>query len=340
MASATMHKIDPSKIDLSVLSGAKIESLGEEMIKYNLNKQQVLAIGSTANYIVEGDFYIYGSMKFDSNNNIQNGIITSIVMELRSESGFAAQFTIKNFSVNALYMKSALSSGTLDDILPIIFSGNDSISSTDTPVYGYDGDDKLISMGGSIFGGAGNDRLEGVGATNYLRGDEGDDTVIGGNGFDDINGNMGNDNLSGGAGADWVVGGKDQDLIEGGTGDDVLNGNLGNDTCNGGAGADWVRGGQGDDVLNGGDGNDWMAGDRGSDTITGGAGADTFYYFKDAGPDRITDFSSAQGDRIQLDPGAVYTVSYTTAGVVIDLGADSQLILVGVTQETLGAWLI
>lgn len=339
MAAATIHKIDPAKVDLSVLASAKITHLSEEQVTYTLNQQQAAAIGSSVKNLVGGEFHIFGTMRFDESNNLTSGFVTKIVLELNVASGFAAQFTISDFSITALQMKSALSGGSMVDILPLIFSGNDHISSTDTPVYGYAGNDHLISASGKIFGGAGNDRMEGIASSNYMRGDEGDDIITGGNGFDDINGNMGNDRLFGGAGGDWVVGGKDQDLIEGGTGDDVLNGNLGNDTCNGGAGADWVRGGQGDDVVDGGDGNDWISGDRGSDTITGGAGADTFYYFQGAGPDRITDFSSSQGDRIQLDPGAVYTLSLTSAGAVIDFGADGQLTLSGVTQATLGEWL-
>lgn len=340
LASATYLKMDPTEIDLSVLAQAKIEILSEEQVKYTLNKQQAMAMSPTIGELVGGDFYLFGNMRFDANNKLVNGLVTKIVLELRLESGLAAQVTIQDFSITTAQMNVAINSGSMLDVLPLIFAGSDTISSTGLPIYGYAGNDNITSHGGMVFGGAGNDRIFVFGDKTYARGDEGDDTVNGGNGFDDINGNMGNDKLYGGAGGDWVVGGKDQDLVEGQDGDDVLNGNLGNDTCNGGAGADWVRGGQGDDVLNGGAGNDWMSGDRGSDTITGGAGADTFYYFQGAGPDRIVDFSSTQGDRIQLDPGAIYTLSFNTAGAVVDFGEDSQLVLVGVTQESLGVWLI
>jgi len=100
-----------------------------------------------------------------------------------------------------------------------------------------------------------------------------------------------------------------------------------------------VRGGQGDDVIDGGAGNDWMAGDRGNDTVTGGAGADKFYFFAGAAIDRITDFSSVSGDRVLLDAGQAYALSYTAEGAVIDLGNGDQMILVGVTQASLGDWL-
>jgi Ca2+-binding RTX toxin-like protein len=59
-------------------------------------------------------------------------------------------------------------------------------------------------------------------------------------------------------------------------------------------------------VLQGWAGNDVLNGARGRDILTGGAGADRFVYAgvvhspAGAGADRITDFSHAQGDRIDL----------------------------------------
>lgn len=202
--------------------------------------------------------------------------------------------------------------------------------------------------GGRLVGGAEADILRGEAGEDTLWGGDGQDTLWGGEGndrveggadFDQINGNQGDDTAWGGDGDDWVVGGKDQDRLYGDAGFDVVYGNLGNDTCYGGDGADWVRGGQGDDIIDGGAGNDWMAGDRGNDTVTGGAGADKFYFFAGAAIDRVTDFSSASGDRVQLDPGQAYTLSYTADGVVVDLGNGDQLILAGVTQASLGDWL-
>lgn len=215
--------------------------------------------------------------------------------------------------------------------------------------YGYD---SLASGGGNdqIFGGVGNDTIVASGAySTYLRGEDGDDTVFGGSGFDDINGNKGNDTAAGGAGADWVVGGQGNDLLYGGStvaGDasdgsnDIVYGNIGNDTCYGGAGNDTVRGGQNDDVIYGEAGNDWLSGDRGNDTMTGGAGADTFHTFSGAGIDRVLDFSLAQGDRVQLDPGTSYTLSQVGSDAVINMGNGDQMILVGVTASSLtGSWI-
>ncbi len=199
------------------------------------------------------------------------------------------------------------------------------------------GNDVMVApvSGGTLMGGLGNDTIVGDTAPDYLRGDAGDDVISGGSGFDDSNGNMGNDTIHGNAGDDYSVGGKDNDMLFGDAGDDIVWGNLGNDTCDGGSGNDQVRGGQGDDVIFGGSGNDFVSGDRGNDTITGGSGADLFHDSQDAGIDKVMDFSVAEGDRVELDPGTTYTVSQVGADTVLDMGGGNQMILVGVQMTSL-----
>ena len=176
--------------------------------------------------------------------------------------------------------------------------------------------------------------------SDYLRGEDGDDVIYGGFAFDDVHGNQGNDTVSGGDGGDWVVGGKDNDSLSGDAGDDIVYGNLGNDTGDGGTGNDLVRGGQGDDVLRGGDGADFISGDLGSDTLTGGLGADTFNSFGDAGVDRVTDFNRAEGDRVRLDPGSLYTVSQQGADTVVAITGGATVVLAGVQMSGLtGEWI-
>lgn len=102
--------------------------------------------------------------------------------------------------------------------------------------------------------------------------------------------NHANDNaFYGGGGSDRLVLGGGDDLGLGGNGNDMIQGQLGND------------------VLIGGNGNDVLLGGRGADTMTGGVGADQFEFqlADDSSPspaaqDVITDFSSAQMDRIDL----------------------------------------
>ncbi|TAJ69482.1 MAG: calcium-binding protein [Phenylobacterium sp.] len=187
----------------------------------------------------------------------------------------------------------------------------------------------------SLSGDGGDDTIEGGAGSDYLRGNAGADLVLGGAHFDDINGNEGNDTARGGDGDDWVVGGKDDDLLYGDAGGDLVYGNLGNDTCEGGEGADTLRGGQREDVVNGGAGDDWIAGDRGDDILSGGAGADVFHSFGEAGLDRVTDFSAAEGDRVRLDPGTVYTVAQVGADTVISMAGGGRMVLVGVESSRL-----
>ena len=206
-------------------------------------------------------------------------------------------------------------------------------------VLGSNSSDLIVgnNLNNQIYGNGGDDFIISGNGLNYLRGGDGNDEIQGGTGFDDINGNKGNDTITGGPGGDWLVGGQDNDLITSTGGNDILYGNLGNDTLNGGSGNEVIRGGQGDDVLTGGAGNDWVSGDKGSDTMTGGTGADIFHTFGDAGIDRVTDFRLSEGDRVQLDPGTVYTLSQSGADTLINMTGGGQMILVGVQLSTLTA---
>ncbi|HEV2531166.1 SGNH/GDSL hydrolase family protein [Phenylobacterium sp.] len=197
-------------------------------------------------------------------------------------------------------------------------------------------DGQLRGSNETVTGGAGDDTLAAAGGSNQLRGAAGNDFIQGGSGFDDINGNKGDDTIDGGSGgADWLVGGQGNDLITAHAGQNILYGNIGNDTLHGGSGGDLLRGGQGDDVIVGGSGNDWISGDRGNDTLTGGAGADIFHTFNGAGLDVVTDFHSAEGDRVQVDPGTSYTLSQSGADVIIDLGGGDEMILRNVQLSSL-----
>ncbi|MGV8865001.1 MAG: beta strand repeat-containing protein, partial [Pseudomonas sp.] len=85
----------------------------------------------------------------------------------------------------------------------------------------------------------------------------------------------------------------------------------GNDTLIGNSGDDILFGQGGNDNLSGGLGNDILIGGKGNDILTGGAGADTFVWLKGdtnttattgtgLGTDVIKDFSTAQGDKLDL----------------------------------------
>jgi len=154
--------------------------------------------------------------------------------------------------------------------------GGEGGSSSGLRLKGTQGDDILI-------GGDGDDRIDGKGGNDVLVGGAGADRIKGGAGDDQISGGAGDDRLDGGEGADQISGGAGNDRIKGGAGDDVISGGDGNDQIDGGEGADQIsggagddriKGGSGDDVIFGGDGNDQIDGGEGADQISGGAGDD------------------------------------------------------------------
>ncbi|WLG83973.1 M10 family metallopeptidase [Pseudomonas cucumis] len=183
----------------------------------------------------------------------------------------------------------------------------------------------------------GSDSLNATGNTlnNVLTGNTGNNTLSGGAGDDTLDGGAGADTLIGGDGVDtyyvdnvgdvvietdtsltaldrvfssidYTLGANVENLILignanlNGTGSAVNNRMTGND------GANLLDGGLGADTLIGGLGNDTLIGGLGADTLTGGDGADTFVFnaWNETGignlRDVITDFSSLQGDKVDL----------------------------------------
>jgi Ca2+-binding RTX toxin-like protein len=188
----------------------------------------------------------------------------------------------------------------------------------------------MVDLGaGTATGGhAEGDVLTGI---EHLTGTIRDDRLTGGGGVNRLRGSLGNDVLRGGAGADTLDGDTGTDVAmysEGGIGitvnlgagqgfggnaeGDILfsiegvYGSSAADSLIGDAGANTLAGNGGNDQLLGGGGGDVLSGDAGKDTLTGGAGADRFALAATADSpvgafaDRITDFSHAQGDRIDL----------------------------------------
>lgn len=139
--------------------------------------------------------------------------------------------------------------------------------------------------------------IRGTDADDFLVGTANADLMYGGAGGDTVYGYGSNDTMYGEDGADRMFGGGGNDLMNGGVGNNRLYGDAGNDTLftlNGG------------DILDGGAGDDLLRGGVGKDTLFGGTGADTFVFAvpEDLGnglkADEIRDFSSLQGDKINL----------------------------------------
>lgn len=107
-----------------------------------------------------------------------------------------------------------------------------------------------------------------------------------------------------------IVGGSDKDTIWGGIGDDKLLGNGGNDS---------LYGGDGKDTLDGGADSDKLVGGTGKDSLWGDEGADVFYYAKGDGKNIIYGFDSK--DTLTID-NLKFTSSYTASGGIV-LTVDS-----------------
>ena len=109
-------------------------------------------------------------------------------------------------------------------------------------------------------------------------------------------------------GDDTIYGGQGDDDLSGGAGDDTIYAKPGNDILDGGADNDRIYGDEGDDILDGGSGTDWLY---------GGAGNDTYRFGRGSGEDLIYELDSTQGniDTIELGSGiAPEDVKLETAG--------------------------
>ncbi len=118
-----------------------------------------------------------------------------------------------------------------------------------------------------------------LGAT-YAIGGSGDDTMVAGTEFAQLEGRAGNDTLIGGPNGDFLFGESGDDHVRGNAGDDVIYGDLSVST---------PPGNGRNDVLSGGPGNDKVQGDHGRDKVSGGAGVDELLGADGAGDDNVPD---------------------------------------------------
>jgi serralysin len=198
------------------------------------------------------------------------------------------------------------------------------------------------------------DLLAGTGSGGNAQGD----TLLS---IENANGSNFDDWLTGNAGANMLRGLSGNDLLRGGAGADTLNGDAGTDTAtytesaagvtvnltagtgSGGnaqgdtlVGIENVNGSLFADTLVGSAGANVLQGLDGKDTLTGNAGADRFLYTTvgastvGANRDVISDFSQAQGDRVDLlgidaNSGAAGNQAFTFIGSGVYTGVAGQL---------------
>ncbi|WP_179222026.1 calcium-binding protein [Inquilinus limosus] len=201
--------------------------------------------------------------------------------------------------------------GVTVDLTTLIASGGDAAGDTI-------GNDIENIRGTAGFG----DVLTGSATANVLSGSGGSDVLNGMGGSDTLDGGAGNDRLRGGAGIDALYGGTGIDTANYDGGSAGVSVSINTGLCTGGdaqgdtldsvenlSGSQWsdrLAGNGGVNALQGGGGDDSLIGLGGADSLTGGTGADHFVYMNTidsvigAGADRITDFSHAQQDRIDL----------------------------------------
>lgn len=161
------------------------------------------------------------------------------------------------------------------------------------------------------------------------------DTLVGGEGSDQVYGNQGDDLVSGAADADWVFGGKNSDQVYGNQGDDQLYGGRDDDDLFGGAGNDLIYGNAGDDRI---------YGNKGDDTLVGGDGEDEFAFLNGTGQDTVADFGDGDTIAVQTDIDGSGIASFDDLEIaanadgdaVVDLG-DGSVTLQGVSPGDLAA---
>jgi Ca2+-binding RTX toxin-like protein len=178
---------------------------------------------------------------------------------------------------------------------------------------------------------------------------EGDDSVVGFNGFnsaDSLLGQLGNDTIFGRDGADQIFGdglagspvdgddslsgGDGNDFIFGGNGDNTVSGGNDFDSIVTGFGADSIRGGQDDDTITSGAGDDTVLGDSGADSILGGDGFDSILGGTESdvifgGADADIIWGDTQGPSTPLDGNDVISGGTGNDFIFTGFGEDNAM---------------
>nr|WP_323782938.1 calcium-binding protein [Amylibacter sp.] len=160
------------------------------------------------------------------------------------------------------------------------------------------------------------DSLIGNGSRNIIRGLEGDDTLNGAGGRDEVRYDRddrygGTDGVTVNLAKGFAIDGfgdrdklKNFEDVRGSESADKIIGNGGRNELEGEGGNDNLLGQSGRDVLFGGQGRDKLDGGTGNDILNGDGGADKFVFKGNFGDDTITDFSTA-GKREKIDLSSI-----------------------------------
>jgi len=202
-----------------------------------------------------------------SGDDVVDATLSSNAVTISSESG-------DDTLIGSVFADNLIGGAGNDNIVG--GDGNDRIDGlrgTDTLDGGYGNDIFFVDDLDTIDGGAGYDRI-------FIRGYAADGSyIVGSNGIEFANGNIANDSFDGSLSLISldVRGQSGNDNLLGGTVGDFLYGGPGSDTVNGREGNDFLYGGTGRDLLAGGDGNDYLFFDDEDKFVLGGDGYDRAY---------------------------------------------------------------
>lgn len=273
---------------------------------------------------------------FFPNNTGHRLVVEGLIENIRGSNGL--DFIQGNEVGNILY-GDATETGPGDANSIYGYDGNDTMfggagsdwlggGNDNDLMFGNDGVDTIIGGAGAdtVIGGAGADLLSGGGNAHDLISYSGSTlgvtiAITYGAATTGHGGHAEGDNIAGFADVagssrgdviydtvkTTIAFGYNDNVFYGGFGNDKLYLGGGNDTGRGGNDADLILGEQGNDLLMGEQGTDTLRGGVGADVLFGGTEADTFQFTSHlestvaaAGRDSIRDFSTAEGDRIDL----------------------------------------
>ncbi|MEO7689450.1 MAG: calcium-binding protein [Sphingomonas sp.] len=211
-----------------------------------------------------GDDFIYAGYGDNVDGGAQGTYGNRLFISFQgATSGVTADFRLLNTQASI-----TIGGGVITNIQGISYLEGSQYDDLLAPI------DTGYTIGANVYGRGGNDHIignyySGIAVTGLYGGD-GDDLI-------DASASEYGPGLYGDAGNDTLIGGRGYETMHGGTGDDIIDGNYGYDILWGDEGSDTIDGGSFRDNIFGGDGNDTLYGAGDADNVYGGEGNDTLY---------------------------------------------------------------